>query len=154
MSADKIVRMANDIAKFMESKPHAEGVSMLAAHINDFWEPRMRRQLFAVLDAGGEVALLVAQHGHHPGLVVRGQRRQAVTQAAVHAQHIVDEAVHRVARGPAAAVLQGLRQVPVVQGQVRLQAAREHAVDQAVVEGQALLVPGPLAERLHARPRH
>ena len=53
MSADKIVRMANDIAKFMESKPHAEGVSMLASHINDFWEPRMRRQLFAVLDAGG-----------------------------------------------------------------------------------------------------
>ena len=53
MSADRIVRMANDIAKFMESKPHAEGVSMLASHINDFWEPRMRRQLFALLDAGG-----------------------------------------------------------------------------------------------------
>ena len=53
MSADKIVRMANDIAKFMESKPHAEGVSMLAAHINDFWEPRMRRHLFEMLDAGG-----------------------------------------------------------------------------------------------------
>ena len=53
MSADKITRMANDIAKFMESKPHDEGVSLLASHINDFWEPRMRRQLFAVLDAGG-----------------------------------------------------------------------------------------------------
>jgi formate dehydrogenase subunit delta len=54
MSGDKIVRMANDIAKFMESKPHAEGVGLLASHINDFWEPRMRRQLFAVIDAGGE----------------------------------------------------------------------------------------------------
>jgi formate dehydrogenase subunit delta len=54
MSGDKIVRMANDIAKFMESKPHAEGASLLASHINDFWEPRMRRQLFAVIDAGGE----------------------------------------------------------------------------------------------------
>ncbi|HMS94337.1 MAG TPA: formate dehydrogenase subunit delta [Tabrizicola sp.] len=53
MSADKIVRMANDIAKFMESKPHAEGMTLLASHINDFWEPRMRRQLFAVIDAGG-----------------------------------------------------------------------------------------------------
>ena len=52
MSGDKIVRMANDIAKFMESKPHAEGVTLLAAHINDFWEPRMRRQLFQKLDAG------------------------------------------------------------------------------------------------------
>jgi formate dehydrogenase subunit delta len=54
MSGDKIVRMANDIAKFMESKPHAEGVTLLASHINDFWEPRMRRQLFVVIDAGGE----------------------------------------------------------------------------------------------------
>lgn len=54
MSAEKIVRMANDIAKFMESKPHAEGAALLAAHINDFWEPRMRRQLFAVIDRGGE----------------------------------------------------------------------------------------------------
>ena len=53
MSGDKIVRMANDIAKFMESKRHQEGVALLASHINDFWEPRMRRQLFAVLDAGG-----------------------------------------------------------------------------------------------------
>lgn len=53
MSADKLVRMANQIAQFMESKPHAEGLAGLAAHINDFWEPRMRRQLFEVIDAGG-----------------------------------------------------------------------------------------------------
>ncbi|MBY0350622.1 formate dehydrogenase subunit delta [Tabrizicola sp.] len=54
MSVEKITRMANDISKFMESKPHGEGVALLASHINDFWEPRMRRQLFAVIDAGGE----------------------------------------------------------------------------------------------------
>lgn len=54
MSAEKIARMANDIAKFMESKPHAEGMALLASHINDYWEPRMRRQLFQLLDAGGE----------------------------------------------------------------------------------------------------
>ena len=53
MSADKIVRMANDIAKFMESKPHAEGMTLLASHINDFWEPRMRRQLLDHLAEGG-----------------------------------------------------------------------------------------------------
>ncbi len=51
MSHDKIARMANQIAVFMTSKPHAEGVELLASHINDFWEPRMRRQLFAKLDA-------------------------------------------------------------------------------------------------------
>ncbi len=49
----KLIYMANQIAKFMESKPHDEGVDLLAAHINDFWEPRMRRHLFEVLDAGG-----------------------------------------------------------------------------------------------------
>ncbi|WP_127105272.1 formate dehydrogenase subunit delta [Pararhodobacter zhoushanensis] len=54
MSAEKITRMANQIATFMASKPHAEGVEGLAMHINDFWEPRMRRELFSLLDAGGE----------------------------------------------------------------------------------------------------
>lgn len=51
---DKLIYMANQIAKFMESKPHAEGVAGLASHINDFWEPRMRRHLFEVIDAGGQ----------------------------------------------------------------------------------------------------
>jgi formate dehydrogenase subunit delta len=49
----KLIYMANQIAKFMESKPHDEGLAGLASHINDFWEPRMRRHLFEVLDAGG-----------------------------------------------------------------------------------------------------
>ena len=49
----KLIYMANQIAKFMESKPHAEGLSLFASHINDVWEPRMRRHLFEVLDAGG-----------------------------------------------------------------------------------------------------
>ena len=49
----KLIYMANQIAKFMESKPHAEGVASLASHINDFWEPRMRTHLFDILDTGG-----------------------------------------------------------------------------------------------------
>lgn len=52
-TTEKLVYMANQIAKFMESKPHDVGVAGLAAHINDFWEPRMRRALFDVIDAGG-----------------------------------------------------------------------------------------------------
>ncbi len=50
----KLITMANQIAKFMESKPHSEGLEGLSNHINDFWEPRMRRHLFEVLDAGGQ----------------------------------------------------------------------------------------------------
>ena len=48
----KLIYMANQIAKFMESKPHAEGLEGLSSHINDFWEPRMRRHLFEVIDSG------------------------------------------------------------------------------------------------------
>jgi hypothetical protein len=50
---EKLIYMANQISKFFESKPEAEGVVGIAAHINDFWEPRMRRHFFEVVDAGG-----------------------------------------------------------------------------------------------------
>lgn len=55
MSADtdaKLIYMANQIARFMETKPHAEGVEGIASHINDFWEPRMRSKFFALIDSG------------------------------------------------------------------------------------------------------
>jgi hypothetical protein len=50
----KIVRMANQIGTFFESKKHDEGVHGVAEHINKFWEPRMRRHFFEVVDSGGE----------------------------------------------------------------------------------------------------
>ena len=50
---EKLIYMANQIAKFMEIKPHDEGLAGFSSHINDFWEPRMRRHLFEVLDSGG-----------------------------------------------------------------------------------------------------
>ena len=51
---EKIVRMANQIGTFFKSKPHDEGVAGIAEHINKFWEPRMRRHFFEMVDAGGE----------------------------------------------------------------------------------------------------
>lgn len=53
MSPEKLVRMANQIATFFESKKHDEAVTGTAAHISDFWEPRMRKQLFDHIAAGG-----------------------------------------------------------------------------------------------------
>ncbi len=53
MSPEKMIRMANQIATFFETKPHAEGVTGTAGHISDFWEPRMRKQLFDHIAAGG-----------------------------------------------------------------------------------------------------
>lgn len=49
----KIVRMANQIATFFLSQPEEVRVAGVANHINKFWEPRMRRQFFAIVDDGG-----------------------------------------------------------------------------------------------------
>lgn len=51
---EKLVRMANQIAAFFHSKPREEGIAGVAEHINKFWEPRMRRQFFEMLDSGTE----------------------------------------------------------------------------------------------------
>ncbi|KZL16276.1 NADH-dependent formate dehydrogenase delta subunit FdsD [Pseudovibrio axinellae] len=54
MSAEKLTYMANQIANFFKNKPHEEAVAGIANHINDFWEPRMRLQLFEIIKQGGE----------------------------------------------------------------------------------------------------
>ena len=53
-TSEKLVRMANQIADFFHSKPREEGIAGVAEHINKFWEPRMRRQLFEMLEGGTE----------------------------------------------------------------------------------------------------
>ena len=64
-TAEKLVRMANQIARFMESKPPAEGVPGLAGHINDFWSYQMRMDLLALLKAGEPADPLVAAAAEH-----------------------------------------------------------------------------------------
>lgn len=54
MQPDKLVRMANQIATFFASQPEAGRVQGVATHINKFWEPRMRRAFFDVVDHGGD----------------------------------------------------------------------------------------------------
>ena len=70
MSPDKLIYQANQIARFFRSKPHAEGIAGVAEHINKFWEPRMRRQFFEMIDAGGkgfeELVLEAAPAIHRP----------------------------------------------------------------------------------------
>jgi len=53
MSPEKLVRMANQIATFFETQPGNDGAERVAAHLKDFWEPRMRVALLAHVDAGG-----------------------------------------------------------------------------------------------------
>jgi formate dehydrogenase subunit delta len=53
MSADRLIYMANQIGKFFQSQGHDKAVPGIADHIKKFWDPRMRKAIFAHLDAGG-----------------------------------------------------------------------------------------------------
>jgi formate dehydrogenase subunit delta len=54
MSPDKLVYMANQIGTFFHAQTHGHAVDGIAEHIRKFWEPRMREQINAHLDRGGE----------------------------------------------------------------------------------------------------
>lgn len=51
---EKLVRMANQIATFFLSQPAEVRVDGVATHINKFWEQRMRRRFFEMIDAHEE----------------------------------------------------------------------------------------------------
>lgn len=52
MSPEKMVTMANQIAAFFNSQP-GDPAEKVAAHLKDFWEPRMRMQLLNYIRDGG-----------------------------------------------------------------------------------------------------
>jgi len=53
MTPDKLIRMANQIATFFKSSGESHAVAGTQNHIAQFWDPRMRAQLRAHLEAGG-----------------------------------------------------------------------------------------------------
>ena len=69
MHIDQLIKMANQIGSFFEAMPdRAQALEDTAQHIRKFWEPRMRRELLAHVDAAGNaglspmVALALARH--------------------------------------------------------------------------------------------
>ena len=54
MEQRDMIRMANQIASFFNGSGPEAAVQETAEHINKFWDPRMRAQLLAHLDRGGE----------------------------------------------------------------------------------------------------
>jgi formate dehydrogenase subunit delta len=50
---EKLVYMANQIAKYFASQGLEQAVSGTADHIKKFWDPRMRAAIFAHLETGG-----------------------------------------------------------------------------------------------------
>ncbi|MDS1137179.1 formate dehydrogenase subunit delta [Nitratireductor indicus] len=69
-AGERLVYMANQIAGFFASQPESEQVEGIGNHINQFWEPRMRTQLFEIVDAGGKglspLVLKAARHIRRP----------------------------------------------------------------------------------------
>ncbi len=50
---DKLVYMANQIARFFHAEGDTAAIAGTADHIAKFWDPRMRAQIIAHLKAGG-----------------------------------------------------------------------------------------------------
>lgn len=49
MNRADLIRMANQIADFFQSYPHEQAADGIAAHIRDFWDPRMKGDIAAML---------------------------------------------------------------------------------------------------------
>lgn len=59
MDLQNLIHMANRIGEFFDAMPdRAEALDGVATHIHKFWDPRMRLQLIAAIDAGEADALL------------------------------------------------------------------------------------------------
>ena len=53
MNVDHMVKMANEIGAFFASEsPPGQAPKDVANHLKRFWDPRMRRELLAAIDAG------------------------------------------------------------------------------------------------------
>src|SRR5665647_83885 len=94
----------------------------------------------AVAAARRMLAVAVPEERRAPGLVERRPAVHAVAEDVVHAQCVVDEPVGGLPVGPAAALLECLGEIPVVEGRPRLHAVVQQLVDQPGVEVQ----PGPV----------
>jgi formate dehydrogenase subunit delta len=54
MQVERLVTMANDIAKFFASEsPPVEAAQNVASHLSRFWDPRMRREIILHAQSGG-----------------------------------------------------------------------------------------------------
>ena len=55
MDVQRLVTMANDIARYFASEPDREaGIDGIVDHLRKFWTPRMCEQIVAHLEIGGD----------------------------------------------------------------------------------------------------
>ena len=87
-----------------------------------------------------------------PGLVERDPRADRVAECLGNDPRVLREPPDRIARYPPARVLEGLRQVPVIEGDHRYDRSTQQPVNQAAVEIEAGFIGRTSAGRLDARP--
>ena len=58
-------RMANDIARNLEAMGHDKAVLATADHIDKFWDPRMKRMIFADDERFGVLTPIAAEAINH-----------------------------------------------------------------------------------------
>ena len=54
METRDMLRMANQFADFFKGYPREDAVKEAATHLNNYWDPRMRKHFFDYLAKGGE----------------------------------------------------------------------------------------------------
>jgi hypothetical protein len=113
---------------------------------------QLRQAFRAYLQAWGVQAVAVAQLGERAHLIHRHEVLAAAGKFACRVSGIVGEGLGRIAILPASAVLQRLRQIPVVERAEGLNASFEQSVHQPLIEVHALLVRRARAGREDARP--
>ena len=92
-------------------------------------------------------AQAIAEQREQRGLVERGEPLDPIAIAPRGQRHIVGEPPRTIAIGPATAIIERLRQVPMIEADPRLDVGRQQRIDQTVVEGQARLIGRAAAGR-------
>ena len=113
---------------------------------------RGRDRVLVARPPGRVHAPAVAEPGGDPRLVVRHPARDAVAEPGCDGFGVADERLGGRALGPAARVLERLREIPVIQGDAGGDSVREQLVDQPVVEVEPRFVHAAGAVGQHPRP--
>src|ERR1700683_1746902 len=80
MKSDSMVHRANQIALFFAAYPHDEAVAGVLDHFKRFWERRMRDQIIAYVENGGQGLNELAMEADKR--MPQGSRRRSLRLAA------------------------------------------------------------------------
>src|SRR6266571_5562133 len=108
-------------------------------------------QLF-IAHAGSMDTISIAEIGRTPGFVLSEPPVNAISQATRHYLGIICECISCISNEPSTTILQGHRQIPMIERSKGTNASSEQGIDQAVVKIQASFIDSTGALWQDARP--